>query len=439
MERPTVARSLTISARSSETAEDQSSLDVNVSEHSVECDLGPSLLGEPQPMHYLGSRALAATPPPERASVSNQLVDGIGCHFPPVLPTRYSSLALGSESAIDAPATPRQMPEATDTGAICSEAAREAADSNTPGPTMSLFGTPIWPVPSGRGMFGPVNPLTPSPTPKRKRNSSPPFDPCTVKRQRTRELETEEQLEIEGSPKANFQELASNQAFHTIRQLTISLAGSTGYPVDKPAEEASRDNQNLADSEMASQRAPAGALTEQRAAKPNHAIEIEYFSEDEIEERLAELLSAYRAFYLEPDEAEAEKSRIADSARRGRRALKAIFENHLHSAEDEGLLLEREEEDVLNMFMLWLRETGMPTGIRSETFNDMSDCLSRLDELAVAPFIKKIVLSTTVHGANLTSRPPEVRGNCVPACKPDGTLEWEFDDIFYELSQPHIA
>lgn len=142
---------------------------------------------------------------------------------------------------------------------------------------------------------------------------------------------------------------------------------------------------------MTSQRVPADSLTGQRAGKPKYTIEIECFSEDEIEGQLAELLSAYRAFYLEPAEVEVENPRNAESGRRGRRALKVIFENHLHSAEEEGLLLEGEEEDVLDMFMLWLRDMEIPAGVRSETFNDMLECIDRLDELAVTPFIKKIV------------------------------------------------
>ncbi|KXX74094.1 hypothetical protein MMYC01_208905 [Madurella mycetomatis] len=391
MERRAVARPLTICARSSETTESQSSLEVNVSEHSAEWDLDQSLLGELQQMHYPGSRVLAATPPPERALMSNQLVDGIGCHFPAVLPTRCSSLTLGNEGATDTPATPHHVPETTGTADVCREVAREADSLNTPGPTTPFSETPTRPAPCKRRMFGPANPLTPSPTPKRKRNPSPPFAPCPVKRQRTLELETGEQLEIESYPQADFQEPAANQALCTIRQLTISLAGSTGHAVDKPADEFSRDGQNLADSHMTSQRAPTGSLTGQHASEPKYAIEIECFSEDEIEGQLAELLSAYRAFYLEPDETEAESPRNAESGRRGRRTLKAIFENHLHSAAEEGLLLEGEEEDVLDMFMLWLREMGIPAGIRSETFNDMSECFGRLDELAVEPFIKKIV------------------------------------------------
>lgn len=235
MERRPVARPLTICARSSETTESQSSLEVNVSEHSVEWDQDQLLLGELQQV-----RSLAATPPPEGGLVSNQLVDGIGCHFPAVLPTRYSSLTLGNESVTDAPATPHNVPETTDTADVCCEVARGEDDLNTPGPTTPFFETPTQPAPCKR-MFGPANPLTPSPTPKRKRNPSPPFAPCPAKRQRIRELETGEELEVECHPNADCQEPAANQALCTIRQLTISLAGSTGHAVDNPAGEFSRD------------------------------------------------------------------------------------------------------------------------------------------------------------------------------------------------------
>lgn len=123
----------------------------------------------------------------------------------------------------------------------------------------------------------------------------------------------------------------------------------------------------------------------------DYAIAVEVFTEDEIEEHLSKLLVAYRAFYLEPDEAEPRGSTDAVSARRSRYIFKAIFKNHLNSAEDEGYLLQEEEEDVLDMFMTWLRAMQAQPAVRGELFEDLSECLERVGELANAPFVKKIV------------------------------------------------
>jgi hypothetical protein len=34
---------------------------------------------------------------------------------------------------------------------------------------------------------------------------------------------------------------------------------------------------------------------------------------------------------------------------------------------------------------------------------------------------------------------PDIWGICTPACKRDGSIEWEFDDICCEFAQLHIA
>jgi hypothetical protein len=299
---------------------------------------------------------------------------------------------------------------------------------DTPRPEASYFETPTWPGPLKGRMFGPLNPLTPSPTPKRKRALNSPSAPHPAKRTKTHSHQVREDSEDEHCTK-DVQELASDRAFGNVRRLTISLAASTACPVEKTEAD---ETEMLNKTEILSHTAPCSPQSDQadvvargskslqrgqtdRAelmtvldkgslgletasqqttgsnAKANYAIAIETFSEDELEEHLSELLSAYRACYLEPDEAEPQRPKDPIIARRSRHIFKAIFENQLNSAEDEGLLLQEEEEDVLDMFITWLREMQVPFGDGSETFQDLSECLQRMGELAVAPLIKKIV------------------------------------------------
>ncbi|KAJ4296170.1 hypothetical protein N0V88_004874 [Collariella sp. IMI 366227] len=132
-------------------------------------------------------------------------------------------------------------------------------------------------------------------------------------------------------------------------------------------------------------------LTSQHTAKPSFAIELEYFSEDEIEQNLAGLLSAYRAFYLEPDDGETGQPGDANKARDSRRILKALFEHQLNSADSEGFLLQEEEEDVLNTLLTWVQGMQRQSAVDREMFANLSECLSRLDGLRMVPFIKRLV------------------------------------------------
>jgi hypothetical protein len=131
--------------------------------------------------------------------------------------------------------------------------------------------------------------------------------------------------------------------------------------------------------------------TEQHVFAPTYTLEVEYFSEDEVEEQLARLLSAYRALYLDPDEAEPPRSRDPASGKRSRRALKAIFKKRLRSARDEELLLQGEEEDVLDMLFGWIRGMELPSGgLCRETFAYRTDCTNRLCALASELCVKEI-------------------------------------------------
>lgn len=128
-----------------------------------------------------------------------------------------------------------------------------------------------------------------------------------------------------------------------------------------------------------------------RFHRPNYAIEVECFSEEDIQGHLAELLTAYRAFYLEPDKEEPPRSRDAGSAGRSRGIFRTIFRQQLGSAENESFLLQEEEEDVLDVLLRWIRESHMSSLDRHGAFEGLAACLQRLGELATVPFIKSIL------------------------------------------------
>lgn len=243
-----------------------SSLEVNLSESSVEWDLGPPLLarGTPQeaPGSCCGPRSLPATPPSQRSSDSapgDQLVDGIGGHFPSLLPTRDSSLTVASEDATDrsasAPRARDEAPEAPDAEAVIGESSTtgDYVLLDTPQSDRFESRTSVRSVPRPRGRrtraLGPAHQLTPSPTPKRKRDSdsdsaSPLFAPRPAKRPRIHARQAVEQQSEDDEDweyvEVEAQEPGAGQAMRSIRQLTINLAASAGYPVGKPADEPSR-------------------------------------------------------------------------------------------------------------------------------------------------------------------------------------------------------
>lgn len=122
----------------------------------------------------------------------------------------------------------------------------------------------------------------------------------------------------------------------------------------------------------------------ERPGQGRVGLEIEWFTEAEIEALLSALLVSYRAFYLEPDESSSERHGDARKARIARQSLKAIFGDRL-SAQDEVVLLWDEEEDVMNLFMTYVREMEIPSTAQTETFLDVPSCLDRIIQLGDVP------------------------------------------------------
>ncbi|KAK4190577.1 hypothetical protein QBC35DRAFT_449295 [Podospora australis] len=403
----------------SDTSQGHSSLDVNASEMPFGGGTGW--------LHGLSPLSLPlsapATPPRDRNSEGSQLMNGIGCLFPHILLPRASTLTVDSEPT-EAPVTPSPgraaEPDVLDTPRIS---------------VAATFQTPTTLVVSARGtIFGHLaNPLTPSPTPARKRALSTPPSAPRPKRSRLQSWEGDDRSEDEGYSEAYFPEVSSNQSLSQIRQRTIDLAVSAG--VDVPVVHTAVFDDSEKNLPL--------RTTPDAPAYPDHnhkfRLTIEWFPEEDIEGQLCVLLKAYRAFYLEPDEKDSPKGHPSpkadpEEARIARQTFKAIFENHLNSAEDEIFLLQEEEEDVLDVFATWIREMKLQqSDVCNETLEDMSDCLNRVAGLSVAPFIRKIVLSARPgHGEVLVAWLPgvDVGGVGAPNCTADGSLEWEFDRIF---------
>ncbi|KIY02880.1 uncharacterized protein Z520_01345 [Fonsecaea multimorphosa CBS 102226] len=138
------------------------------------------------------------------------------------------------------------------------------------------------------------------------------------------------------------------------------------------------------------------------------AIEIEYFTLDELRDQLTELLQSYRHYYLRPaqenDKPEGEQNDLEKRAEVAQDTFQAAFCNHL--AHNERFLLDNSEATVLRTLLTWTRATGLPiretpgAGPEREFFNEANQCSDRLikltsestspNEASIWPFIRKI-------------------------------------------------
>lgn len=367
--------SLPILIRSCTNRESESSMEVNVSEHSIGSDpilsLPPSRFlsfGE-TPLDSTGCETPPASPPSDPGpETGNRLIDGVGGHFPAELPSRASTLTMEGDSAANIPVTPRAVPEPL----YSSEAHdRSPVESKLDTPRANTHSSkpPLWLAPAGESIFGHVFPLTPGLTPVRKRPSSPPFAPRPAKKPRMDSPPVAEPSEDEAY-QVEPRKRAKATAFRSARSLSIDLAGTIGLEM---------------------------ARTEPRATQlPRYVIETEPFAEDEVEQYLAELLGAYRACYPEASEGGTpSQSADPDRAQDIRQTLRALFGHHLKSADDDDgdrFLLQEEEEDVLDAFMTLIRDKQVLSGHqRRATFASLPECLQHLEDLMDSTFVKRVL------------------------------------------------
>ncbi|KAK3310708.1 uncharacterized protein B0T15DRAFT_46572 [Chaetomium strumarium] len=370
----------------------------------------PTARAPTRELQRIASHPLPATPPPDsNFEAASHFIDGVGCHFPAMLPSsRAESLTMESESATQTRATHRAAsapPRSSDTG--CTFVLGDTHRFGFPSP-----GAPAWSF-WFRDPFGPVYPLTPGLNPDRKRTSSPPVTPRPTKQAKTEAHQayegTQDGLCREGSFSCDN---ATPSLWHA-RQLTINLAEAAAYPVAslEVGQGSFADAMSSAHTTAWSRQSghahevphcPSFISPETSQANgafgltrwnnnPRYAIEAQCFSEDEISERLAQLLTAYRAFYLEPDEAQPPRPRDADRARRSRHILRTIFAHQLNSAGGEEFLLQEEEEDILDAFLLWIREKQTASALDRKAFDNLPECLEHFNTLVLSPFVRYIM------------------------------------------------
>lgn len=102
---------------------------------------------------------------------------------------------------------------------------------------------------------------------------------------------------------------------------------------------------------------------------------MEWFSRDETEAQLTELLKAYRSYHLRgADVDEREVGDLEKLAEVARDTFRAMFRGRLG---DEEFLLQWSESRVMRTFRSWVAETDYsPTG--RQTFSSLEDCSAHL-------------------------------------------------------------
>jgi hypothetical protein len=92
----------------------------------------------------------------------------------------------------------------------------------------------------------------------------------------------------------------------------------------------------------------------------NLALEVEYFTQEELRKQFTELLQAYRTHHLHDDTSMMADDRtdLQKKAEVARDTFHAAFRNHLR--QNEQFLLDNQEGDVLQTLLTWAMDTGLP-------------------------------------------------------------------------------
>ncbi|KAK0660508.1 hypothetical protein QBC41DRAFT_261610 [Cercophora samala] len=412
----------TNTSRTTSTTDDHTSLEMNVPEEPVRRGswlLGP-LSAAPFPLSG------PATPPPElEEEPDNQTMTGIGCLFPQMLLSRPASLTVGSESNTDAPSTPSQVPDINDDNDQ-ERAHRPGEDFlDTPRATTSSH-TPTLALSMKALIFGQIAPLTPD-TPIRTATKRAPSSPCAPRPKKARHS-IGVNFEDEGYSEAQYP--ATGQSLQHIQQLTVDLVGSTANAA-APEVETNMQAELQLESHSSDQ-----AISTEHSANPSFALAIEWFSEDEVLEQLSVFLVAYRAFHLDPDEAEQPCERDPEAAGIAQQTFEAIFQSQLKSEDDKKFLLQEEEEDVLNVFAMWIRDMKASSDESCEPFENVADCMQRVADLSAAPFIRRLVVFGEPLHIDLAVQ--EIPVSVMPTYQDDGIIGWEFDMFSRDFEQLSI-
>jgi hypothetical protein len=141
----------------------------------------------------------------------------------------------------------------------------------------------------------------------------------------------------------------------------------------------------------------------------NPALEVEYFTQEELREQFLDHLQSYRNYHsLEPSDIETladDREVLKIRSDLARDTLWAAFRTQLE--QDERFLLENTLEDALLTLLTWAKSTGMPAADKTQMttrseFPDHRSCTEHLamltsdptdtDEPAKWPLIRKIKL-----------------------------------------------
>ncbi|TVY32961.1 hypothetical protein LSUB1_G006630 [Lachnellula subtilissima] len=132
----------------------------------------------------------------------------------------------------------------------------------------------------------------------------------------------------------------------------------------------------------------------------NFAIDVEWFSEDDIAAQLSELLQSYRHFHLhEPDLDPREREDLEDRANLAKDTFRAMFRGRLG---DEQFLTLSSESVVMETLKSWVAESRISSASNREEQQSINECSTHLMRLtseessnqqpAKWPFIRKIKL-----------------------------------------------
>ncbi|KAH8648902.1 hypothetical protein BGZ60DRAFT_422535 [Tricladium varicosporioides] len=109
------------------------------------------------------------------------------------------------------------------------------------------------------------------------------------------------------------------------------------------------------------------------------AIEVQWFSMDEITAQLTELLQSYRRYHLDPEGS----IDFKDQAGVAQDTIQEMFRGHF---ENELFLTQLPEKTVLETLRLWAREIVPPSADHREIHTSLEDCGNRLQQLTAEKY-----------------------------------------------------
>ena len=111
-------------------------------------------------------------------------------------------------------------------------------------------------------------------------------------------------------------------------------------------------------------------------------IEVEWFSDEELESQLFQHLGLYQAAYLGHDEPG--QRRDTASAEAALDTFRVMSAGRMNWGELE-TILSKEDEDAMDVFMGWVQDMKIPNEVQTETILGFNACLDYLKRLTISP------------------------------------------------------